>query len=207
MRTRPAAERERRLRGIFVTVFAAVAALALTSAPAASRPAAVPRGKPAGNAALRDRRPGPRAHRDPARGFRRRHRPRPLDRQRPRRRPSRTRLALGRAGDKGVGTETTSAIVRRLGALAGTQRRLLPDGRRLPGRTGGHRPPGRQGPQRALPQEARPGRFQQRPADAPRRRGRRSPGRGRRREKAPPPDRRHQPAPPRRRAHPVHAGV
>jgi hypothetical protein len=33
--------------------------------------------------------------------------------------PSRTRLALGRANDKGVGTETTSAIVRRLSALAG----------------------------------------------------------------------------------------
>jgi exopolysaccharide biosynthesis protein len=34
--------------------------------------------------------------------------------------PSRTRLALGRAGDKLAGTETTSSIARRLGALAGT---------------------------------------------------------------------------------------
>jgi hypothetical protein len=33
--------------------------------------------------------------------------------------PSRTRLGLGRAHGKGVGTETTSSIVRRLGALAG----------------------------------------------------------------------------------------
>ncbi|HMA54192.1 MAG TPA: phosphodiester glycosidase family protein [Acidobacteriota bacterium] len=32
--------------------------------------------------------------------------------------PSRTRLALGRAHDKGVGTETTSSIARRRGALA-----------------------------------------------------------------------------------------
>jgi hypothetical protein len=32
--------------------------------------------------------------------------------------PSRTRLGLARAGDKGVGTETTSAMARRLGALA-----------------------------------------------------------------------------------------
>jgi exopolysaccharide biosynthesis protein len=32
--------------------------------------------------------------------------------------PSRTRLVLGRAGDKGVGTETTSSIARRHGALA-----------------------------------------------------------------------------------------
>jgi exopolysaccharide biosynthesis protein len=32
--------------------------------------------------------------------------------------PSRTRLGLARAGDKGVGTETTSAIARRVGALA-----------------------------------------------------------------------------------------
>ncbi len=34
--------------------------------------------------------------------------------------PSRTRLVLGRAGDKGVGTETTSSIARRHGALAAT---------------------------------------------------------------------------------------
>ncbi len=34
--------------------------------------------------------------------------------------PSRTRLALGRANDKVVGTETTSSIARRLGALAAT---------------------------------------------------------------------------------------
>ncbi len=33
--------------------------------------------------------------------------------------PSRTRLGLGRAHGKGVGTETTSSIVKRLGALAG----------------------------------------------------------------------------------------
>jgi exopolysaccharide biosynthesis protein len=32
--------------------------------------------------------------------------------------PSRTRLGLGRAGDKGVGTETTSSMARRLGAVA-----------------------------------------------------------------------------------------
>ncbi|MCK7477320.1 MAG: phosphodiester glycosidase family protein [Candidatus Moduliflexus flocculans] len=122
--------------------------------------------------------------------------------------PSRTRLGLGRAARQGRRARRRRARSSGgLGALAGVERRLLPDRGPLPGRAGGDRHPGRQGPQRALPQEARPGRVQPGPTDAAGRRRRRPPGRGRRREIGPTPDRRHQPAPPRRRAHPVHARV
>jgi len=119
---RPAAERGRRPWSIPVTVFAA---FVLTSALAASRTLAAgqsasPHGKPAetrrsgivgpGIEHIEIRRGDSSVGIGPDRWI---VNVLVVD-------PSRTRLALGRAGDKGVGTETTSAIVRRLGALAGT---------------------------------------------------------------------------------------